>query len=178
MNDDKTTPAEWTECCPGEIRKLVTDLRMRRRRQVLTRATTAVASVCICAGLGLFAYSVVNSPATTDVVRLTCQQVHDLASQFVSGELDARVVEQVRIHLIGCPKCQRWVDHVRSDSAQTAAAQTKTTQFAATKPVRADATATRDHLTGLTQPAVSGRSVPASYEWPVRQRQHRVPAIL
>ena len=44
---------------------------------------------------------------------LTCQQVASLASDFLDQQADGKLTFKIRVHLMMCANCRRFVKHLR-----------------------------------------------------------------
>lgn len=45
---------------------------------------------------------------------LTCQQVATLASDYLDQQADGKITFKIRVHLIMCANCRRFVKHLRT----------------------------------------------------------------
>jgi anti-sigma factor RsiW len=46
-----------------------------------------------------------------------CQEVDDLLSEYLDGELDGRTIARVEIHLVTCPGCARFAGELAATVA-------------------------------------------------------------
>jgi hypothetical protein len=97
---------EWSPCPPGELVRLGQRLQRRRQRRLFLRK--AAAAAVMAAGGGLFAWWGLRHAYELSFAGLTCTRVHELAEAYAKGELSASKHEQVRQHLVQCPRCGPW----------------------------------------------------------------------
>jgi len=103
----------WDVCQPGEVGAVVRRLKSRRRTARL-QAVGSMAALMI--GIGFLGYYLTTvSPAVDQYYAgISCTEMTQLASRYVSGQLDAEKMQQIRDHLARCRRC-----HERYEAMQT-----------------------------------------------------------
>lgn len=76
------------------------------RRSRIVQSTITVAGLLVVLGLG----SLWMIPPQAAVAEACCQDVHDMAEQYVHHELDPEMTARIERHLHDCPRCQQYVD--------------------------------------------------------------------
>jgi len=104
MNSTKNDQSEWTDCQPGDVGRLVNQMRSTsRRQQVRELAIITTASLLfVAAGLAWYGVGVGAEPTYGGIA---CSEVMEFAREFVMGELGPEQAARVKEHLVHCKDC-------------------------------------------------------------------------
>ncbi len=91
----------WTACPPGEIGRMASRLRGRKRRRVTPRAGGVLALLLLFVGL----WSVRPGVRENCFAGLTCSRVIELAMAYGQGTLEPDLREKVKSHVDQCKRC-------------------------------------------------------------------------
>ena len=108
---------EWIPCPPGKLAKLAGQERVRQHRQFLIRGGSAVGVVALATGAGWFAFQGRGKPTEPDFGGIACSRVHELAPQYMVGQLDPAVTQQIKTHLEQCVVCRTLVESMQPKTA-------------------------------------------------------------
>lgn len=107
MNDRRSTSGQWDSCPPGELQKLATRLRWRRRDRSVAKAVGLTGALIAFLFVGGLAVQQFRGPL--DGAHLygdvSCREVQANIQQYVAGQLDPQLADRIRIHLEQCPEC-------------------------------------------------------------------------
>ncbi|QDU82268.1 hypothetical protein Pla110_40230 [Polystyrenella longa] len=103
---------DWQNCQQGEIGKVSSFLKRRRRRHTVSRAVTVGAILLAVGGLGWFAL-IGNEPGGRQIAGLHCNEVFEHTDELFQGELNPGAVDQITAHLEACPGCVLHMEEVR-----------------------------------------------------------------
>jgi hypothetical protein len=95
----------WSDCAPGELQRVATRLRDRRRREFLRQAGSVAAGVVVLGAGGYFATRAGTSSPLQPYGGIACAEVMRLMPRYRAQQLSADVAERIQIHLAKCPKC-------------------------------------------------------------------------
>lgn len=101
---------EWEPCPVGEISSMVTSIRSMRRRRTAIK-TSAVVVLLIT--VGVTGLHVATRPVEYDFGGIACNEVKQLASRYLSGDLAETVTARIDAHLGRCPNCGPLMDSMR-----------------------------------------------------------------
>jgi hypothetical protein len=105
-------PADgWEPVAPGSLERCAQAWRGRERRR---RLVSAASVLMLVLGFGGAFWWLL--PPTTPLIanRITCNQCHDLAVDFVRHKLDRQQTLDVESHLSHCPHCVDYVNAVKA----------------------------------------------------------------
>ena len=109
----KDTGSSWRPCPAGEVGGLAQRLRRRRQRRDAWRA--AVAGACLVA-VALLAFWTLPGQREANAA-ISCRDVHDLADEYVAGQVEAEKSDRIRRHLDHCRPCREVVERLRRGDA-------------------------------------------------------------
>ena len=108
---------EWIPCPPGKLAKLAGQERVRQRRQFLVRAGSAVGVVALATGAGWLAFRGRGKPTEPGFGGIVCSRVCELAPQYLMGQLDPAVAQQIKTHLEKCVACRTLLESMQPKTA-------------------------------------------------------------
>ena len=108
---------EWTPCPPGKLAKLAGQERLRQRRRFLVRAGSAVGAIALATGAGWFAFRGKGTPTEPGFGGIVCSRVGELAPQYIMGQLDPAVAQQIKMHLEQCVACRTQMESMQPKTA-------------------------------------------------------------
>jgi len=116
----KTTDAEqdcvenrqWKPCSPGVLQQVASTQLGRNRRRHLLGLIAGISALAAVGGGSAVGYALSKSRSnsrrnTNPLGALGCISVMDMMPNYLDGELDKLVSEQVTTHLLKCTKCRR-----------------------------------------------------------------------
>jgi hypothetical protein len=95
---------DWVQCRPGELSRLATELRARRRRRGAARAGVALFLGLALAAVLLWGWHAGTSPQPPR--GLSCEEVAALSDAYAAGTLSPEMHDRVRQHVERCPRCR------------------------------------------------------------------------
>ena len=107
-NDPREPIGPWSRCPRGEFERLGRKLRTRRQRRVFLR--TAGACVVAATGGGMAWW--LRASVDMSFGGIACSDVHRLKDAYAKNELEESVREQVRQHIVQCPRCGPWAKSI------------------------------------------------------------------
>src|SRR5690606_25187930 len=105
--------SSWRPCTTGEVGGLAQRLRRRRHRREVWRAAAAGACLIV---LALLAFWMLPGQREASAA-ITCREVHDLAGEYVAGQVEPEKSNRIRRHLDHCRPCREVVERLRRGDA-------------------------------------------------------------
>lgn len=113
MTKPKQMREEWIPCPAGKLATLAGQERVRQRRQFLVRAGSAVGVVALASGVGWLAFRRTEKPTEPTFGGIACSRVRELAPQYMMGQLDPTVTQQIKTHLEQCDACRTLLESMQ-----------------------------------------------------------------
>ena len=101
MNQESANLDKWDACPPGELRRMVRQMEVRQRRQVLKQVGGVAAALVVVGAGGYLAGDWLFGPPGG----ITCDRAMHFCENFRPDELNAEQRRKVFSHLDGCAKC-------------------------------------------------------------------------
>jgi hypothetical protein len=108
---------EWTPLPPGTLATLAGHERTRQRRRFLFRAGSTVGALALASGAGWLVFQSDRQPTEPTFGGIACSRVRALAPQFMKGQLDEKVTQQILAHLEQCNECRAWLESMQPKTA-------------------------------------------------------------
>lgn len=107
---------DWNRCAPGEVGRLVAELKTARRGRLLRgRAVQAGVAGVIVLVVGFVGLRLL--PAET-LKPISCHKLREFTQQIIADSLNGPIGERIRRHLLNCRGCRDHIARVRGDSAR------------------------------------------------------------
>lgn len=104
---------EWTPCPPGTLTVLAGHERGRQRRQFLVRTGSALGVIALTSGAGWLAFRRTGMPTDPIYAGIACSRVRELAPQYMMGQLDVAMSQQMKSHLELCADCRNMLESMQ-----------------------------------------------------------------
>lgn len=98
--------ADWDACEAGELRRVVWQMKSRRRNQNIVRIGGLAVILLLCAFAGTLIWQQFNASDRFDYGGITCKEVQDQMADYSRGKVSPKLAHQIRIHLSKCPNCR------------------------------------------------------------------------
>lgn len=112
------TPDAWVDCQPGELSRMVHRINDGRRRRAAGQSVLAAAVVLVAVAT---AWQFFPSTREYSYGEITCSEVEAGLADYVAGDLSTDRLEQFRLHLDRCPRCQDLLDQMGGTAGQPVA---------------------------------------------------------
>ena len=106
MNAKSEERNQWKPCPPGELSRIASGLRRRRRIRIVTRVTTVAALLLVMAGAGVSFMSTIWNQGDYNFGGIACTAVRADMPQMMAGTLDQETMMRIQKHLELCPNCK------------------------------------------------------------------------
>lgn len=104
--------SQWAPCPPGILRKAILSSQARRRRNFLALIAggTVMGAIGGGATIGVLLSkyeSGSNKPGGNPLGGMACISVYNKLPEYLTGDLDDKLAEQITSHLMDCLKCRQ-----------------------------------------------------------------------
>jgi hypothetical protein len=113
MSNSPKQRGEWIPCPPGKLAKLAGQECVRQRRHFLVRVGSVAGVVAVAAGAGWFAFRGRGMTTEPNFGGIVCSRVRELAPQYMMGQLDPAVSQQIKTHLEQCVACRTLLESMQ-----------------------------------------------------------------
>lgn len=98
---------QWEPCPSGEVRRMVGDMKSRRRIRKIRRVATVSVALLLIGGLGLYLVPRPGPPADGDFHfgGIACSEVRLSMPKMMAGGLDDGTMSRIQQHVSECPYC-------------------------------------------------------------------------
>ncbi len=115
MNEKRPDDKLWGDCPSGEMNRLVTGLRAKRRMHHLRIAAGISTAVVLLIVAGNLAVSTHDDPV---IGGISCQKVESLAQDYLDNKLDEELTARVKQHVKKCRHCRQEFQRMRDERDQ------------------------------------------------------------
>ncbi len=119
-SDSQENPDLWGDCTQGEVGKLVSSLKQRKRHRRLIQGTVAVGVVMLLLTVG-FSVSQFLPKSTAPLLQgqgaqyagICCEKVQEHGKAYLAGTVDKEINHRIEEHLKECKHCRTKIEKMK-----------------------------------------------------------------